>query len=296
MLDGQDTTSSNESTSGMEWGADTTSSAPQQAASSAAPEAAKPAAATQPDLIEYTAAGRVVKEPLDLVKKRASQGYHYAQEMEKFNKQKAEYDARVAKAAELESKWSPYEKFATENPGWNDHLKKSWENRHQALSDPDNPLSQEVAGLKSKLEEAVSAFQKLKEDHAKEQQDRKIKQEDDTFMNATKAIRDEYKEFDFDEADAEGKSLEYRVVEHAAQNGINSFRAAFRDFYHDQLLHKAAEKARADLGKAVQEKAKQGIVGYSAKAKLNTISTPRDTRSKSYGELTREALAEIRGS
>jgi pyruvate ferredoxin oxidoreductase gamma subunit len=100
-------------------------------------------------------------------------------------------------------------------------------------------------------------------------------------------VREEaYKDVDFGYTDpVTGKSLEFQVFEHANLNGINSFQAAFRDFYHDQLMASAQTSAKENTAKAIQERNKSGFLGNVSAAKPSTPSH----KNMNYDELLEAA-------
>lgn len=240
------------------------------------------------DEIEYTADGKVVKESMDMVKKRASQGYHYAQKMREIKEKEAQYNEAQTRLQELE-KWRELDTYARENPQWREHVEQSWQNRDKIGLDPDNPLSGEVGSLRqdiSKLSELVQTLQQDKEQRVQQEQDARLSDE-------IKSIRGEYKDIDFDAADEDGKSLEYRVIEHANTYGLPTFRAAFRDFYHDELIKMRVEQTKQQIAADREKKRKQGLIGES---KTPTMANGFDTSvaGKSYEQLLEEALAELK--
>jgi hypothetical protein len=242
----------------------------------------------EPQMFEYDAAGKRIKEPLEMVLKRASMGYDYAQRMEQIKKQSAEFETIKQQNAEL-SKWSEYDKFAKENPKWAEHVKDMWEKR-QTMSDPNIDPSDPVIGklsaleqmLNSKLSEFGTKFQTYDQWIASQQ----TAQEDQTFSKEIAGVRSSYPDVDFDGRDEMGKSLEMQVLEHMRDNNIPSFRAGFRDFYHDKLLESAKLKAKDQVASSVQKNHKQGILhGSTQPAQAST--------SLNYSRMSYDDLAEM---
>ncbi len=92
--------------------------------------------------------------------------------------------------------------------------------------------------------------------------------------------------------DETGLTLEMRVLNHAQENGINSFRAAFRDFNHEKLVAIAASKAREDATKKRQMDAKNGLLGVSS-TPMKGVQSAQNVKNKSYNDLVNEAKAEL---
>jgi hypothetical protein len=75
------------------------------------------------------------------------------------------------------------------------------------------------------------------------------KSADEKLAQEVQSIREKYKDIDMDSPDENGKSLEAKVLEHAEANGIPSFKAAFNDFYQDQLIARAEAQAKMNVSK-----------------------------------------------
>lgn len=234
---------------------------------------------------EYDAAGKKIKEPIDMILKRASQGYHYAQRMAEIKAQEAKYKQYEDQNKTLQQ-WKEYDDYAKQNPAWAEHVHAMWEKRQEALEsagadNPNSPLHAELQALKAELnpiKEFVGSLRQAEEDKA--------------LSSEIESIRKKYADLDFDQADESGKSLEYRVLEHAKENGIKSFKLAFLDLYHDKVLQTREEKAKEAAIKAQQNQRKQGILGQSSQP-TKGIRPAGNSKSKSYDDLAREALDEL---
>ena len=99
---------------------------------------------TEEQYIEYEALGATRKEPLDLVKKRASMGYDYAQKMEAFKQQQSEWEAKLKRAEELNSKFAHLDEYAQQNPEWYQHWSQAYENRQAGLNGEPNQEIQAI--------------------------------------------------------------------------------------------------------------------------------------------------------
>lgn len=252
-----------------------------------------PAPQSDPELIEYvTDGGKTVKETLEMLKKRASMGYHYAQRMEALKAREAEINGSAEKFKSLQ-RWQEYNDFAEKNPAWAKHVEQSWEQREallqsQGAEDPNSPLHAELNSVKQQLGEVSQFLGSLKAE--REQQQRAS--EDSALNSEIKSIRERYPDTDFDLADETGKSLEYRILEHAAQNGIKSFKTAFHDFYHDHLIKMREDKAKESVLREQQKNKKAGIIGVTD-APTKGLNRVQNTRAKSYDQLAQEAMAEL---
>lgn len=254
--------------------------------SSPAPEAPPQEAKAQAQEYEITWNGKQIKAPVDRLKQWASQGYDYAQRMEafkaeqaKFNESRQQFDSRLQRYHEVDQ-------FAQKNPEWWSHVESTWQNRQQAL-DPENPLVNELMSVKSQLADIV----KFKEELSSQQAMEKQKQEDEVLNKEVDELRSTYKDLDWASVDENGFTLEQRVLQHAVNTGINSFRAAFRDYNHDQLVKIAELRAKESAMQERQKAAKLGLLGRTPTPTKGIQAT--EVKGKTYNNLVQEALGEL---
>lgn len=247
------------------------------------PQEVKPATAQE---YEINWNGKQIKAPIDKLQKWASQGYDYAQRMEEFKRQQAEFEQSRQQWEPKVNRYSEVDQFAAKNPEWWAHVEKSWQERQQAL-DPENPIASELNAVKSELQE----LKKFREELATEKQTERQRQEDSALENEISEMRKQHKDLDWQSVDDDGMTLETRVLKHATQNGINSFRAAFRDYNHDRLVEIAAMTAKEAAIKERKAASKAGLIGYSTTPTKGIQAT--DVRGKSYNQLAQEALKEL---
>jgi len=140
----------------------------------------------------------------------------------------------------------------------------------------DNPLLQELNSLKATVQDLAQYKNQIV-----------TQQEDSAYNEELNTIKKQFPKLDFSSPDESGKSLEFKVLEHAKQNGINKFTAAFRDFYHDELMKIKAEEAKEAMVKDKQTKSKLGVVSTSPQP---TTTKTFDHRGKSYNQLVEEVM------
>jgi len=237
---------------------------------------------------EFTANGKPIKAPIDKILQWASQGYDYPQKMAQLKQQAQEFEQKQQLYQQWEKKYKPIDEYIQENPDWWNHVEESWNNRTQTALDPNNPLSKEFANLKNELGE----LRKFKEEISNERLNQKRQSEDEKLSTEIKSIRDQFQNLDFDQVDASGKTLEFRILEHAQANGISSFKAAFRDFYHDHLMKLAEERGKEAVQKDIQKKTKLGLLGTSPTPRKG-LNDADNVKAKSYEALMQEALDEL---
>jgi hypothetical protein len=256
---------------------------------SASPEAAK----SPWDEDEYTIeGGRKIREPREMILKRAGMGYHYAQQMHAINQEREKYKGYDEKIQGL-SRWQEYDDFARTNPEWARHVEEAWNNRqnlqqsNQDQQSPHTAFEQKIAALEQRIAERDARDAEA----AKAQQ---YAQEDKEF---TSEISETAKKFEVDlsQADEQGRSLEWRVLEHMASMGLDGskpghFRAAFKDYYLDNLLDRQKEQVLEKTAKTGADMRKAGILGVSRTPQSAKSFNPRQ---HSYNELAEMALADL---
>lgn len=238
-----------------------------------APEAPDPA--TQEYAI--TVGGKEVKGTIEQLRKWASMGYEAPNKIGQLNQQLEQWKAKEAKIKEYEEKYSPVDEYAKQNPQWWAHITKNWEQVSKQMQE-NNPLLQELNSLKGTVE-----------DLAKYKNEIVMQQEDKAYNEEKANITKQYPYVDLNTPGDDGKSLEYKVLEHAQKMGIKNFTTAFKDFYHDELMKHSAEKAKEQVIKEKQTKSRLGIVGQTQQPTTKQF----DVRGKTYGQLAEDVIREL---
>lgn len=248
-----------------------------------------------PSLYEYQARGKTISEDIDTILKRASMGYDYAQSMADLKKRDAELNDRLSKAEQIEQKWKPYDDYANQNPDWADRVNRAYEERFSSPQSTEIQgqaqgqdfsqanLPPEVSQKLNQIDQFMQSFEQTQQMQAKAEEDSKLASE-------INSVREAYKDIDFGHTDpTTGKSLEFQVLEHASLHGINSFQAAFRDYYHDQLLESAKTSAKENAAKEIQERNKSGFLGN---VQPSNKATPSH-KNMNYDQLMEAAKTEF---
>lgn len=236
---------------------------------------------------EYTARGKTIKEPISAILKRASQGYDYSQVMADLNKQKQEIGEKYKLYSEVD-------KYASTNPDWWNHVNSQFQqisaqgSEQPLASEEPKDLSPELQPILSEINELKSfknEFMAEKQRQFREQEDAKLKEE-------IEGIRKTYPNIDFDSPQEDGKSLELKVLEHGVNNGIRSFKTAFRDFHHEELVRRAKEEGMEATKKELQKNSKLGLLGQTS-TPTKGIKQATDLNNQSYNDLLKEAYDEL---
>ena len=244
--------------------------------------------------LEFTWNGKQIKAPYSdpRIKQWASQGYDYAQRMAEFNRQQTEFQTKSQRVQEYESRYKPVEEYIEKNPQWWEHVNSQW----QALqgtqpglgSDPNNPVLQKLTAYEQKLSQIEQFIQSAQAEKRAEFESK----ENDARTKEIQSIRESYSDLEWNAPDEAGLNLELKVLKHAQAIGTNSFRAAFRDFFHDELTKRASEAAKESVVKERQKQTKLGLLGKSQSPKAG-ITAPSDIKNQSYEELIQEGLKEL---
>lgn len=233
---------------------------------------------------------KIVPESRDKLMTWASQGYNYSQrkgELEKtYAERMADIEAQKAKYASFD-RYQKVDEFARQNPQWWEHVEKNFQERDTYQLDPAlKPVLEPILQKQQALESVLSEWQQEKQKQEYERQDQALGAEIDE-------IRKQFPNIDLTSVDpASGETLELRVLKHAGELGTTSFRAAFRDYFHDKLIEMSKSSALESAAKEKEQMAKKGILGKSP-TPVKGIAPAQNLRGKSYDQLTQEALAEL---
>jgi hypothetical protein len=246
---------------------------------SASIQDAAPPAAPDPSKQEYaiTVGGKEVKGTIDQLRKWASMGYEAPNKIGQLNQQLEQWKQKEAQFKEWQEKYSAVDEYAKQNPQWWNHVTKNWEQVSQQMNE-NNPLLQELNSLKATVQDLAQYKNNIV-----------MQQEDKVYEEEKSKITQQFPDVDLHSPGEDGKSLEYKVLEHAQKMGIKNFTTAFRDFYHDEIVKRASEKAKEQVVKEKQTKSRLGIVGQTAQP----ITKQFDVRGKSYNQLAEDIFKEL---
>lgn len=250
-----------------------------------------------PKALKYVVeGGKEVVEPWEMVQKRASLGYHYAQRAQLLNSQEEKYKQIEEQNKKL-ARWQEFNDYAEKNPEWWKTVEESWQNRAaKAGEQVDNPLLPKIGELEAKLQE-LAAF---KEQFVQKQQALEFEAQDKDFRAEIDQAAKLGKQYDLDleAADEQGVTGTWKVLEHMKAMGLDGskkghFSAAFKDLYLDHLLSRNAEKTKEQHAKSQEQARKAGIVSVS-KQPTGRGNGPLNGKipSMSYDDLGKMALAD----
>lgn len=240
-----------------------------------------------PKEVEFNWNGKPIKTSWENAVKWAQQGYDYSTRVEQLKRQQAEADER----------YKPYkltDEYAKQNPDWWKHVQEAFEKRNTFVvpqeGQPDTAQpNPEIESLKKQITE-ISQF---KSQFEQERQNAIQRQEDEQLLGEVKSIREQNAGLDWVSVDENGQSLEQRILKHAMDNGIQTFRAAFRDMMFDNLIEREREKTKELQTKTTQGQKRAGIIGVTPNSRKD--AQPQGSlKNKSWNEIGDEALAMAR--
>jgi len=226
---------------------------------------------------EYNYKGRLIKEPLSMILKRASQGYDYAQTMNEVKQQREQ-------AQEMASNYEPIDTWVRDNPDKWEKLQSVIQAEKDGYGDlpADHPLLQRLTkfeGVIDKYEKKLKAEETSKEDNA--------------LDTEIKSIQEKYKDLDWVSVGDNGRAREQNVLSHANLHGFKTFKAAFLDLYHDDLIKGAETRAREQFAAQKEKQSKTGLLSAKLSApKIGDGLTKPTKQTKSYPS-TEEILTEL---
>lgn len=207
----------------------------------------------------------------------------------------AEINKREADLKAFEAKYKPYaevDDYATKNPDWWQAVQDAYTKRGQQVPEQVNQLPPEMQAALKPLQEKLEAMSSFVTTVQQEKQIQDQQRQDEALTSEIEAIRKQHPTIDLNAVDESGKTLEYRVMAHAAEIGTGSFRAAFRDYLHDQLVESAKANSQTAQGKAKEHEKRQGILGVSPTPKKVPDDAPVNVRGRNYDQITQSILQE----
>ena len=257
-------------------------------------EAAEKAAVEQKFKINWRGEARELG--LDQLINYAQQAYDYSEKMRDYKLQRQLFDSQQSewkkKTADLEARVNQYkevEDYIKTDPSWWDYVRSNYQ---QKVSEQGGNLpphvNEVIRGLTEKVEN-MSGYITTQQEREKLAQ---ISQEDQTLDTSVGEYKTKFSQFDWKSLDGNGLDLEKRILNHAIDNGIGTFKASANDYLHEEFLKRAELKAKEDTGKEIKKVTKLGL-GPVRDSKASGIKRSENVSSKSWDDLADEALSEL---
>lgn len=245
----------------------------QQSAKS--PAASDPQASTQAadPIIDLVIDGKNYKAPMSKVKQWAQQGRNYSSLMNEFKTKQADFDNKFKMYSEIDD-------YAKANPDWWKSVTESYQSRNTQ----GHQTAQATQAVPPELLQKLDQLEKFKSTFELDQASKALEAD-------VKGVRDTYPDLPWDSLDENGTTLEYRVLEHATKNGIQSFKTAFRDLMHEQLVKLAADKAKEAAVNEFKTQRKSGLIGISSNP--TQMKAKASQKFNSYDDAAQAAMREL---
>ena len=270
-------------------------------AAPAAPAAAPEAPSWDPKAWEFDWNGKkVAPESRDKLMTWANQGYNYSQRMAEINRRQKEIE-QASERYKGYDRYAEIDQFAKQHPEWMDHVNQLWAQRSSwkpggaaeqqqapGAGGPDPAFLEALKPLQSEIEQ----LRQWREAQLAEQAKVDEQRHDEALSQEIESIRGQNPNIDFDAVDQSGMTLEGRILQHAAEIGTSSFRAAFRDYLHDQLLESAKAAKLAAEAKAPAAAKAAGLLGVTPTPRKGPAA-PVSVKGRSWDEVQNAVLAEL---
>lgn len=268
------------------------------------------------DDYEFVHNGKSVKASREQILKWAQMGYDRPQFQQKFNQERQKWESDRAQWQQNHQKWAPYQQideWAKQNPTQWQQIEQMWK---QASQNPQafqqhaqsqggqnqnnfqgGQISPELHPYLSKiqtLEQTISQIVPTLQQWEQERVVGKEKEEDQKLDQEVQSIREQHKDLDWGSIDENGKTLEHRVLEHAQETGIPTFRAALRDLLHDDLISRAQAQAKQAVSRGIQQRTKLGVLGESPTPQRGMPERNKSIKDTTYEDITQEIFDELR--
>ena len=219
---------------------------------------------------------------VEQAKQLLSKGYDYS-----------ELVSEIKKKEDALSVYKNIDDYAKQNPSWWDHVEKSFTNKDkQDMMQSGTPRSLTDSSVSDDVKPILQDLLQFKNSILEQRRIEKEKNEDAILDKEISEIKEQFKNVDFSSLDKDGRTLEQRILRHANEKSINSFKSAAKDYLFDDLVKLAEERGKESIKRGIEERSKLGLLGTS-KAPLKEFTSPVDLKQKSYEDLLKEALEEM---
>lgn len=245
-----------------------------------------------PTEFELSRKGVNKKFPLQKILEFAQQGWDYNEKMSGLKSKEQEILAKSQEYQQLSDKikqYSEVEEYIKKDPDWWTHVREQYQQRITEQSgNPASPVYREIDELKTtvkSLAEYINEQKQLQEVSRKAEEDKAFGQDVEKYISSNP-------DFDWNSTDQNGTNLEQRILAHAIENKIGSFRAAANDYLADERARRIELKTKEKMADELKRTSKQGL-GPVTNHPTQGIKRAKNVAASSYEDLYREALAEV---
>lgn len=242
--------------------------------------------------IKFTHNGKEIIAPVSdpRVTQWIQQGYDYNTQMQAFKQQRSDFEKTQKQIEELKNQYGPVDEWVKANPDQWQKFVQQYEQSQRGLTgeiDLNNPLVRTIQQLEQKIGQLEQPFKEIVDERTKA----KIEASEKALDAEIESVKQEFG-LDLKTAESDGRSKELKVYEHAAKIGTRSFRTAFLDLYHKDLLKSAEDRGRESIQKERQKQTKLGLLGKSS-APSKELKAAKDYKNKTYDQLLQEGVDEL---
>lgn len=246
------------------------------------------AAAPTPQEYSFQHQGQEIKAPIDKVLRWAQQGYSAPQRIGELSQKLKDFEGKFKTYETYEKTYAPIDQWAKENPDKWKALFDGWQ-QAQFGATPGNQAQPQALP-----KEVLDKLQQHDQFIQLQQQERiqmREQKADQTLEQEIGGLRKQYSNIDFDSTDESGRTLEYRVLEHATRLGIPSFEAAFLHFNKAQLqqMYQGQGRERA----AMSPQTKDALLGKNLTAKGSGPQVSELIKGRSLDQIHELVLSEM---
>jgi len=248
---------------------------------------------------QLTHDGKAQKVPYSKLVNTYRQAAHLEDKFKDFNTQKSEFQKQqgdYGKYKEFYSKYEPLQTWSEKNPEEFQTIWDMYQNKSKHLMQ--NQVAQQAPDEMGKfqpfiekitnLEKQLGEMSEFKSSWQKEREDAQTQADVQEVESEITKFKQDFKEINLDERDAEGTALWAKIVAHGVDRKIPSFRAAALEYLEPKLFEVVQLRARNDAVRQVKDKARAGIVATSEKPMTSGNTLQFDPRRASYDQIAEQ--------
>ena len=224
----------------------------------------------------------------------AQKGFDYETKMSEFKKSMQDFESKSSKFQKWEDRYARMEeidKYYQENPDKLTYLLSQYESVKSApldSGDPDNALNNKIATLEKTVQDLQGGY-KAYEEEKKAAEEARIQTE---IVNDLNRMKQEHPYLDWETRDGNNLKLEDFIIKHALDKKIDDVELATLQYCKNEIFSHVKELAKKEAVEGIKEGSKAGVSPAKATPKQSVKPRATDT-SKSYEDLTKEAIAEL---
>lgn len=246
---------------------------------------------------EFESGGQKIKAPIEKILRWASMGHSAPNKIGELSKKLSDYEGKFKQYEQYDTTYRPIDDWAKKNPDKWQALFNNWQQaQFGVLPQGPTPTPTEAQAqnfqLPPEVIQKINAFdQKFSQLEQKEVVQRE-RAADQGLDGEIASIRKQYSNLDFDAPDTTGNTLEYQILKHATDNGIPSFRAAFRDYCFDKLGQFSETKGMEKASKTISPQTKAALLGKQPAGTKGQLPA-NFIKNRNYDQIHEAALAEL---